>query len=103
MKAEEEIGTYPPRFQVTINHPSRDITLNTEFTITLESDGILIVDQVREFPLFIPLPKLTTEAISGIKISIYIASYIIISYIPLIYHPLCKGYLELHAVFIDRA
>ena len=61
---------YPPRFKISVNRLSHGKNLDTEFKIVLENDGVLVPDEVINFPLI--LTKLVTEVSSG---KIYVEPY----------------------------
>ena len=62
---------YPPRFKFSVNCLSHGQNLDTEFKIVLENDGVLVSDEVINFPLIIT--KSTIEVSSGKIVSVYIA------------------------------
>ena len=44
---------YPPRFKVAVIRLSNDKNLKTDFKVILENNGVLVSDEVRNFPLTI--------------------------------------------------
>ena len=51
LRAVEENFMYPPRFKISVIRISHGKRLDTEFKISLESDGVLVSGEVRKFPL----------------------------------------------------
>ena len=51
LRAVEKKLMYPPRFKVSVIRHSDDKSLETDFKVILENDGVLVTDQVISFPL----------------------------------------------------
>lgn len=58
---------YPPRFKVSVIRLSKEKNLETDFKVILKNDGVLVTDQVRNFPLTI---RESTKEIGSGKIQL---------------------------------
>ena len=55
LRAQEELCLYPPRFKISVVRLShgKKLQLDTMFKITLENDGIPVLDEIKKFPLIV--------------------------------------------------